>query len=46
MGGMVQKGCLQGLKEVVELEEAAEEVSMVEPTAPECRSWQWGLHNE
>ena len=39
MGRTVQKGCLQGLKEVVELEEAAEEVSM-ELTAPECRSWQ------
>ena len=40
MGGMVQKGCLQGLREVVELEEAAEEVSMAEPTAADCRSWQ------
>ena len=44
MGGTVQKGCLQGLKEVVELEEAAEEVAMVESTAPDCRSWQQSLH--
>ena len=40
MGKTVQKGCLQGLEEVVELEEAAEEVSMVEPTAADCRGWQ------
>ena len=45
MGGTVQKGRMQRLKEEVELEEAAVEASM-ELTAPECRSWQWGLHNE
>ena len=30
--------------EEVELEEAAEEVAMVEPAAADCRSWQWSLH--
>ena len=36
----MQRGCLHGLVEEVELEEAAEEVSVVEPTAADCRGWQ------
>ena len=37
----MQRGCLHGLVEEVELEEAAEEVSVVvEPIAADCRGWQ------
>ena len=40
----MQRGCLHGLMEEVELEEAAGEVSVVEPIATDCRGWQWSLH--
>ena len=36
----MQRGCLHGLVEEVELEEAAEEVPVVEPIAADCRGWQ------
>ena len=43
---VVQKGCQQGSMRVVELEETAEEMAMMEPTTPDCRSWQWSLHTQ